>query len=122
MNTNYITEIKSEEEFTQLLQLPKAILYINAEWSIHARFSWSVVSATLRNNQEFTIPAFKLDASEQLPYFENWLTEQKNIKPDFIYGGWGETVLIEQGNITDFISRPSKLGSEKTTEMFKSWQ
>src|SRR5688500_1106806 len=105
--TKYTTEIKCEEEFNQLLKLSKAIVFIKAEWSGPARASWHIVSVALLEIGVLTMPAFKLDASEDIPYFMNWLLRQKEIKPDFIYGGWGETILIEYGNITDFIHCPS---------------
>jgi hypothetical protein len=121
-NSKYITEIKTEKEFNQLLKLSKAIVFIEAEWSGSARISWPIVSVALQEISVLTMPAFKLDASEEIPYFMNWLLGQKEIRPDFIYGGWGETVLIEAGNITDFIHCPAKIGSQKTKEKLKSWQ
>lgn len=120
--SKYIIEITTEEEFNQLLKRSKAILFIAAEWSVPSRASWYTVSRALQQIGVLTIPTFQLDASEDIPYFINWIQEQRNVKPDFIYGGWGETVLIEHGNVTDFIHCPSKHGSEKTIEKIRSWK
>jgi hypothetical protein len=117
-----IIEIKTEEAFNELLKRSKAIVYFEAEWSGPQRASKHVVFKALKEIGTVTLPVFKVDVSERVLYAEIWLHEQRNVQPGFIYGGWGETVLIEYGNITDFIGYPGKYGYDKTKAKLKSWQ
>src|SRR5688572_3914538 len=114
-------EIESEQEFSRLMELPKAIIYFQVHWSGPERVSRSIINKVLSEITLINTPIFKIDCSERLEYVENWISNHaKNIQ-HLIYGGWGETVLIENGKVTDFISYPAKVGTEKTKEKMESW-
>ena len=117
----HISELKTEEEFNDLLKLPKAILYLQVDWSGPERISRSMIAKALKEIGQLNIPVFKINVSEPTIFAENWYSEQRKVIPFFIYGGWGETVLIEHGTITDFITYPAHVGYEKTKEKIKNW-
>ena len=120
--TKYIIEIKTEEEFNQLLKRSKAILYFHVNWAAQELMSRRLVNKALWEIGVLRFPVFKIDASDRILFLENWIEKQKNMQPYFIYGGLGETVLLENGVISDFIKYPAQLGLEKIKEKIKSWQ
>jgi hypothetical protein len=121
MENEKIKEIGTEEEFNELLKLPNAILYLQVDWSGPERVSRSIVAKALKEIGVFELPVFKINVSEPTSFAERWCLEQRNVQPYFIYSGWGETVLLEHGKITDFITYPAHVGYEKTKEKIKSW-
>lgn len=120
--SKYIIEIKTEDEFNQLLKRSKAILYFHVTWAIQERMSRRLVNLALWELGLLRIPVFKIDASEPILFLETWSDTQKKVSPYFIYGGSGETVLLENSIITNFIRYPAQLGLEKLKVKLKSWQ
>lgn len=118
----YVTEIKTEEEFNQFLKISKAILYLHVNWAVQEKMSRQLVIQALWQIGVLRIPIFKIDASERILFLENWAEKQTIVQPYFISGGNGETVLLEHGNVTDFIRFPAQSGLEKFKEKIKSWQ
>jgi len=114
-------EVDSEAKFNRLLVLPKAIVYVQVNWSDPEKVSRQIVSKVLTEIGSFKTPVFKIDSSDpNLPFIDTWLINQRQVVNGFNYGGWGETLLIENGNITAFIG-PAKSGFEKTKEIINSW-
>ena len=120
--SKYIIEIKTEEEFEQLLKWSKAILYFHVNWAIQERMSRRLLSLALWEIGLLRMPVFQIDASKPILFLETWNESQKIVPPYFVSGGSGETVLLENGNVIDYIRYPAQLGLEKLKEKLKSWQ
>lgn len=120
--SKYIIEIKTEEEFDRLLKWSKAIFYFHVNWAVQESMSRRLINRALWEIGLLRIPVFQIDASDSIPFLETWAEKQKNVPTDFPSGGLGETVLLENGNIIDYIRYPAQLGLEKIKEKIKSWQ
>jgi len=117
-----IPTISSENEFSELCQLPKALLYIQVDWSEQERLSRQIFQDVLEAIDHNGAPAFKIDvSSQQQEYFENWLIVQKQHVHLFYTGGYGEILLVQNGEVADFINFPAKTGFEETKAKIQSW-
>ena len=115
-------ELITQKDFFDILKIHKAIIYFLVDWSGQERISRSIINQALNEFDKLEIPIFKVDCSDQSKdYLINWLIEQQGNKKDFYYGGYGETLLIENGEIADFIKYPGQLGLVKTKEILKKW-
>jgi hypothetical protein len=120
--TYHITAISTEKDLERVLQLPKAIIYIQVSSSPHERASRNVVFDALQAAELHNIPVFKIDCTNhQQDFFENWLILQSHHVHLFYYGGYGETLLVQDGLVTGFINYPAKTGLEKTREAIAEW-
>lgn len=118
----YVTEIKTEEEFKQLLKYSKAILYFQVDWAGQELMSRRLLTKALWEIGVLRIPVFKINGRDQDQiYVEEWLLVHGN-DLEFYYGGLGATLLIEAGYVVDYIRYPVQLGLEKLKEKIKSWQ
>ena len=117
-----IINITTEQQLAAVCQLPKAIIYIEVDWSDHERQSRQTFHQALQCLPVQEVPVFMIDCSgQQHDFFENWLITQERHVHLFYTGGYGETVLVQYGQVTDFINYPARSGLEKTTEKIKSW-
>src|SRR2546429_5204134 len=108
-----IKEIVDEKSFSEILKLPKAIIYISVNWSGQERLSRHVVYKIIDDLKDFEIPIFKIDCSDQQnKYVEYWLSMQSH--SNLYSNGYGETLLVSNGKIGDYIKYPGELGIEKT--------
>jgi len=58
------------------------------------------------NNKE--TPVYIIDCSDQnKKYIKDWLIRQRENNNHLYYGGWAETLLIKNGEITDYIPNPA---------------
>lgn len=118
-----IQHIIVEEDFNNLIKLDKAIVYLKVNWSGYEMISRGIVYTSLDEIQDFNVPVFLIDCSEQNKlYVEEWLTNQRENRRGFYYGGYGETLLIHKGILVDFIKHPSKLKIEAFKEKIKEWE
>ena len=117
---NQLGVIISETDFNDVLKLPLVILYIFVDWSAQELFSRDIIFQVLNQIEANKIPIFMVDCSSQeQKYIEKWLLNQKN--KVFSYGGFGETLLLKEGKIIDFIKYPADLGLSKTKEKLENW-
>lgn len=115
-------EIESEQEFNRIIELPKAIIYFQVNWSGPERTSRAIINMILNEIVLINTPIFRIDYSDRLEFIEKWMLLQTKNVQNLLYGGWGETVLIENGQVTDFINYPTYVGIEKTKEKIENWQ
>jgi hypothetical protein len=121
-NAAEIPYISSEHEFAEVCQLPKAIIYIQVDWSEQERLSRQIFQDVLAVIDRNGVPVFKIDcSSQQQEYFENWLIVQKQHVHLFYSGGYGEILLVQNGEVADFINFPGKSGFEETKAKIQSW-
>ncbi len=117
---NQLKIIISETDFNEVLDLPLVILYVFVDWSAQELFSRDIISQALSQIEDKKAPIFMIDCSSQeQKHIENWLLNQKN--EAFSYGGFGETLLLKEGKIIDFIKYPTNLGLSKTKEKLENW-
>jgi hypothetical protein len=117
-----IYTITNEHDLAVMCQLPKAIVYIGVDWSQQERQSRQVIQEALKAIDMQHMPVFSIDCSnQQLDFFENWLIVQTQHVHLFYTGGYGETLLVQHGQVTDFINYPGKTGLEQTVVKIKSW-
>ena len=117
-----LVELSTEEEFLNALKLDRAIIYLLVDWSGPERVSRYIVLNALSETDKMGIPVFKIDCSDQAKkYIVDWLIGQRENKKEFYYGGWGETLLLSQGNIVDVIKNPAQFGRDKTREKIREW-
>ncbi len=117
-----IRSITNKREFDEMLQIPKAIIYILANWSGQERNSRSVVYSVLNTLKITDVPIFKIDCSEQdNRYVEDWLDKLATDMKFFYSNGYGETLLVSHGIVIDFIKYPADLGVENTRLKIKGW-
>ncbi|AEW01670.1 hypothetical protein A4D02_06615 [Niastella koreensis] len=119
-----IKELVTEQEFIDVLKLDKAIIYMLVDWSGPERISRYLVYQVLTDlGPEEGIPVFKIDCSDQTKeYIVRWLVKQRESNKELYYGGWGETLFLNLGNIVDFIGNPAKNGRMKTEEKLAEWK
>ena len=118
-----IIEITKEEEFLKIIQLNKAILYLEVDWSGTEKISRHYVLKALNEMHKTGISVYKIDCSnEKKKYLVDWLVVQREINKDFIYGGCGETILISCGKIIDFILNPGRFGQANTITKLNEWK
>jgi hypothetical protein len=121
--SKYITEIKTEEEFNQLLKRSKAILYFQVDWSIQERSSRSIIAKAITEIGVLKMPVYKINASEQDQVFVvDWITTLEEGTLEYYYDGSGGTLFLKTGKVIDYIRYPAQLGLEKLKEKIKSWQ
>jgi hypothetical protein len=121
MENTKIKVVESEQEFVGIFQLPRAIIYLSFEWSGSERFSRIIVDKCIVEIGITNIPIFFLDVSnENQNYFEKWLLNLRKLNK-FNHDGNGETLLLEFGEVVDFIKYPSKLGFEYTKNKLREW-
>ena len=114
--------ISSEQEFSEVLRLPKAIMYFLVDWSGPERISRPAIYRVISEINLNKTPFFKVDCSDQRQeYIMKWLTTQPRLFNDSYHGGWGETLLLKNGFIVDYIKYPGKLGLDKTRAIIENW-
>mgnify|MGYP001194420566 FL=1 len=97
VQTCQITAISSEKDLETVLELPKAIIYIQVR-SAHEPASRKVVYEALQTINLQNIPVFKIDCTNhQQDFFENWLILQSHHVHLFYYGGYGERCWCKTG-------------------------
>jgi hypothetical protein len=114
-----IIQLNSREDFIYFLNSKIAILYLLVEWSGTERMSRYFVYKLF---DELNIKFYMIDCSEQnQEYIETWLKEQKVTNKDFYYGGNGETLLVSNGSIIDYIRYPMAIGLDKLELKIREW-
>lgn len=113
-------ELKTVEEFN-VLDSERAIIYFLVTWSGPERASRAVIHKVFKELEAQPTPAFQIDCSDQdKQYVVDWLSNQ-SIDHDFYYGGYGETVLVSNGRIIDFIKYPAHLGYDRVKGKIVGW-
>ena len=117
-----LVEVCTIQDFWSALQLDRAIIYLEVNWSGPERLScYNVFRALSEINKDETA-LFKVDCSNQTKdYVINWLLSQKENQEGLYFGGWGETLLLEKGNIVDFIKNPGQSGLAQTKLKLLEW-
>ena len=115
--------IYSEQQFNDVLYLPKAIIYLLVDWSGQERVSRSVILRVLNEIKGVQdVPIFKINCTDQQQKFvQAWLVSQSENMKQFYYGGYGETLLIKKGTVADFIADPGKIGVADAKEKIEKW-
>lgn len=117
-----LPEILSEQDFLQMLNLPKAILYISVNWSVYERVSRAVILKVLVQLQDASVPIYNVDCSEQNnKYVEEWLNIQATPMQHMYSNGYGETILIEFGRVVNYIKNPGTTGIENAKTQIEGW-
>jgi hypothetical protein len=117
-----IKEITSENEFNDVIGKKKIILYLLVDWSGPERMSRYAVYQSLNDLKIIDIEIFKIDCSDQSKlYVHHWMNNQSDKLRNIYLGGNGETFLIENGKVTDFMKHPFNVGIEKTKETLQKW-
>lgn len=120
---NGIQELVTQQDFSDMLKIEKAIVYLLVNWSGPELVSRYCVYQGLKELGTEGTPAFKIDCSDQSKeYIVEWLDKQREGKKEFYYGGWGETLFLHKGDIVDYISNPAKLGLANTKEKLSEWK
>ncbi len=117
-----LTDLSTNEDFLNVLKLDRAIIYMLVDWSGPERVSRLNVYKAFKelNNKEMSL--FKINCSDQTKdYVIDRLIKQRENQQDLYYGGWGETLLINKGNIVDFIKNPGQLGQQQTKLKLLEW-
>jgi len=118
-----IKELVTQQDFLDVLTLEWAIIYMQVEWSGPERSSRSCVYNALNEIGVAGTPVFKIECSDQTKrYIVDWLIEQKRDKADIYYGGSGETLLLNKGNIIEHIRYPAGIGYAGTKEKLMKWK
>ena len=119
-----IKELVTEQEFIDVLKLDKVIIYMLVDWSGPERISRYLVYQVLTDlGPEEGTPVFKIDCSDQTKeYIVHWLVKQRESNKEWYYGGWGETLFLNLGNIVDYIGNPAKIGRMKTEKKLAEWK
>ena len=121
--TNGIKELVTQQDFFDMLNIEKAIVYLLVNWSGPELASRYCVYQALNELGAECTPSFKIDCSDQSKeYIVQWLEKQKEGNIQFYYGGWGETLFLQKGDIVEYISNPAKLGLAKTKEKLSEWK
>ncbi len=115
--------IKDFSTFQELLNLDNVILYFSVDWSGPERMSCKLVMEALTQMADLpaATPAYICEVQPN-DVIEAWLLEQARKNPNFRFGGYGETVLLERGKIVDFILNPAKLGLDGIKDKLNRWQ
>jgi hypothetical protein len=120
---NGLMTLETQQEFMDTVTLDRSIIYLLVDWSGQERASRHVIYNALSDLNEDGVSVFQIDcADETNQYVLDWLIEQQNNKQGFRYGGYGETLLVERGEIIDYIKYPAELGLEKTKEKLTDWK
>ena len=115
-------QIIDESNFNEILKLPVAIIYITVDWSGQERISRSIIKEVLNKLDPKEIAIFEIDCSNQdKKYIGDWLTNQSKQLGHMYSNGYGETLLIKNGQVTDYIKYPGDLGIEETKVRIKQW-
>jgi hypothetical protein len=121
-NPAEIPYISSEQEFAAVCELPKAIIYIQVDWSGPERESRAVFQDALQQTDSKGIPVYKIDCTDQQQeYFENWLITQDQHVHLFYTGGYGETIFMQYGIVKDYLNYPGKAGVAATKAKLERW-
>lgn len=117
-----IKTIANAQDLEVVCSLPRAIIYIIVSSSEYEQASRDVVYQALEQIDCKGTPVFTIDCTtQQQEYFENWLIAQTQHVHLFYTGGYGETLLVQQGEVRDFINYPARLGTEKTRAIIENW-
>ena len=117
-----LIDLSTNQDFLEVLKLDRAIIYMLVDWSLPERISRHNVYKALNQLDKKKISLFKINCSNQRKdYVVDWLIRQKENQRDLYYGGCGETLLIDKGNIVDFIKNPGKLGQRQTKVKLLQW-
>ncbi len=108
--------------FREILLLEKAICYLKVNWSGPEQGTRGMVAEILKELGPAPIPVFLVDCSgSESEHIQSWLVAQANVVMDFKFGGWGEIIYLNNGQIIHFILNPKTLGWEKTKATLSSW-
>lgn len=122
-HTIQLKELTTQQDFEAVFNLDKVVLYFLVDWSGPERASRYVVYKTLSDLEVNEIPIFKIDCSDQeKQYVVDWLLEQHEDFYRLYDGGNGETLLLKNGKLIDFIKFPFQLGLENLREKMVAWQ
>jgi hypothetical protein len=117
-----LKEIADEQSFNEMIKFPRTIIYISVNWSGYERISRYIINSVLNGFKAIEIPIFKIDCTEQEKrYVEVWLKNQSASAQYYYSNGYGETLLVEHGQIVDVIRYPGELGIEKTRSKIEQW-
>ena len=103
-----LNELQTIEDFERILKLNKAILYFTVNWSGPEKISRYIIFSIFIEFNNKETPVYIIDCSDQnKKYIKDWLIRQRENKNHLYYGGLGETLLIKNGEITDYILNPA---------------
>lgn len=118
-----LRELVNQQDFETVLKLDKVLIYLLVDWSASERGSRYLVLKTLSDLDVGKAPVFKIDCSDQKKqFFVDWLLEQNENFHRLYFGGNGETLLLKNGKLIDFIRFPFQLGLENVREKMVAWQ
>ncbi len=121
-NSDFI-KITTNEQFEQLLNEIKALLYIQIDWSGVERIGRVKIIDTLSNIEFKSLPKYIIDHSnEEFEFFNNFIvSKQKGIARIASYGS-GEILPFKKGKIVDYIQRGFLINSKTLFDIFKRWK
>ncbi|MES2622291.1 MAG: hypothetical protein V4615_15680 [Bacteroidota bacterium] len=114
--------LTNPQEFQEMLNLEKAIVYLYVGWSGQEIASRKIVYTILNELETDGVSVFQIDLDTAMNTFGEWLVEQHKRRPEDIYGGYGETILVSKGNVIDFVKYPPQLGPDKMKEKIIEWK
>ena len=114
--------IDSQQQFENLLQEEKAVLYIQIDWSGYERTGRAKIFTALQEKQFDSLPKYLINNSnEEYQFFNEYLNQyNKEIGRVAIEGG-GEIFLFKKGKIIDYINRGFLINQHVFIELFKQW-
>ncbi|WP_299623576.1 hypothetical protein [uncultured Tenacibaculum sp.] len=114
--------IDNQQQFENLLQEEKAVLYIQIDWSGYERAGRAKIFNALQEKQFNSLPKYLINNSnEEYQFFNEYLNKyNKEIGRVAIEGG-GEIFLFKKGKIIDYINKGFLINQHVFIELFKQW-
>jgi len=114
-------DLETKDQFLDVLQLNKAIIYLLVNWSGGERVSRNFIYKAFSEIDKKETLLFKIDCSDQeKEYVVDWLIGQEQ-KKQLFYDGWGATLFLQKGKITDVIPKPLEIEFLNIKERLEKW-
>lgn len=117
-NSSRMPTITTVAQVKEAINHPRAVLFIDVDWSIQSRLARQLVYPPVRQRSALADPAalrfFRIDATEQEGEVFEWLCS--NGLKDVAYWGAGSLVFVSSGKVVDRVVSPSQYTAESLWE------
>ena len=111
-----IKPLTTNEQFEELRKLPKAIVYIKAEWSGPEKVRRPRVYTAMSHVEVRKVPGYYVDIDKLPPEFEQQLRNYR-----IQLHGYGEVFFFEQGRCTGFMPSKELMPNNEIQETLLEW-
>jgi len=119
---DWINEIRGDKDLKIILNEPKALIYIVANWCGQERIGRNKIFKAVESLKERNFNLFIMDTSDEQPrYFPNWLNQYSDKADKLFFRGYSELLLFKNGKFIDYITYAFNMNQNEILKNLKQW-